>query len=311
MTEHLKCVVLGGSGFLGQALCRQLVHVGYRVSSVSRSGRPKSEFEKWHSNVDWITAAIDSDIALCTLEGANIVYHLASTTYPSTSNLDMSFDLESNTLATLRVLEAAVNQRIERVIFVSSGGTVYGIPHQNPIPEIHSTNPICSYGIHKLAIEKYMLLFQHLYELRSLILRVSNIYGENQDCTKPLGAVAHFTSSALEDKPIEIWGDGTVVRDYLHVDDVVTALLSAASYSGPHSIFNIGSGKGTSLNDLLQLLKEQMARPIDVVYKPGRAFDVAENVLDIRLASRELKWQPTVGLGKGLQKILEKNLSTR
>jgi UDP-glucose 4-epimerase len=311
MSKHLRCVVFGGSGFLGQTLCSRLVRAGYSVTSISRSGRPKREFEKWHSRVDWITASIDSDAAIRALDGAHIVYHLASTTYPSTSNLDMSFDLESNTLATLRILEAAVHRRIEKVIFVSSGGTVYGIPQQNPIPESHPTNPICSYGIHKLAIEKYLLLFQHLYGLRSVILRVSNIYGENQDCAKPLGAVAHFTSSVLEDKPIEIWGDGTVVRDYLHVDDVATALLSAASYSGSHSIFNIGSGKGTSLNDLLQLLKEQTARPVDVTYKPGRAFDVAENVLDIGLASRELKWQPTVDLAEGFQKILEKNLSTR
>ena len=101
MSEHLQCVVLGGSGFLGQALCRRLVLAGYKVRSISRSGRPKGDFEAWHSNVEWVAAPIGSDLAIRALDDAKIVYHLASSTYPSTSNLDMSFDLESNTLATV------------------------------------------------------------------------------------------------------------------------------------------------------------------------------------------------------------------
>ena len=103
----------------------------------------------------------------------------------------------------------------------------------------------------------------------SAVLRVSNIYGENQDCAKPLGAVAHFTSRIFEDKPIEVWGDGSVVRDYVHVDDVARALITAATYSGSHHIFNIGSGRGTSLNDLLKLLKKHTLLPVNVVYRPG------------------------------------------
>ena len=311
MSEHLQCVVLGGSGFLGQALCRRLLLAGYKVRSISRSGRPKGDFEAWHSNVEWIAAPIGSDLAIRALNDAKIVYHLASSTYPSTSNLDMSFDLESNTLATVRMLEAAVDLRIEKFVFVSSGGTVYGIPQHNPIKETHPTNPICSYGIHKLAIEKYLHLFQHLYGLRSVTLRVSNMYGETQDCTKPLGAVAHFTARILQGNPIEIWGDGTVVRDYIHVDDVTSAILAAASYSGPHAIFNIGSGEGTSLNELVKLLKTHTALPVNVNYKPSRNFDVAENVLDINLAMHELNWQPAMSLEEGLQKILEKNLLKR
>jgi UDP-glucose 4-epimerase len=311
MSERQKCVVLGGSGFLGQTLCRQLVHAGYRVSSITRSGRPRNQFEKWHTEVEWISASIDSDSAIRALDGSNVIYHLASTTYPSTSNLDMSSDLKSNTLATLRVLQAAANLRVDKLVFVSSGGTVYGIPQQNPIRETHPTDPICSYGIHKLAIEKYLHLFRHLYGLKSAVLRVSNIYGENQGCAKPLGAVAHFTSRIFEDKPIEVWGDGSVVRDYVHVDDVARALITAATYSGSHHIFNIGSGRGTSLNDLLKLLKKHTLLPVNVVYRPGRAFDVAENILDIRLASQELNWQPLIDLEEGLKKVLHKNLSTR
>jgi UDP-glucose 4-epimerase len=311
MNERLSCVVLGGSGFLGQALCRKLVFAGNHVRSISRSGRPLGESQPWHSDVEWFAAPLSSDFAIEALSGADIIYHLASTTLPSTSNLDMRFDLESNTLATLRILQAAIKERVERVVFVSSGGTVYGIPQHNPIQESHPTNPICSYGIHKLAIEKYLHLFHHLHGLKSIVLRVSNIYGEEQDCTKPLGAVAHFTSRVLHHEPIEIWGDGTIIRDYVHVDDVAEALLTSATYTGPESLFNIGSGSGTSLVGLVELLREYSGLPVRVAYKPGRAFDVAENVLDISLASQELDWRPIVSLPMGLQRMLAREFSKR
>lgn len=310
MSRPFTCAVLGGSGFLGQALCSRLVSSGHAVRSVSRSGRPNGASGSWHSDVEWVAAPVGSDAALRALEGAEVVYHLASSTLPSTSNLDMSFDLESNTVATLRMLDAA-KASIGRLVFVSSGGTVYGIPRQNPIPEDHPTNPICSYGIHKLAIEKYLYLFQKMYGLKSVVLRVSNIYGEEQDVAKPLGAIAHFTSHALLGEPIEIWGDGTTIRDYVHVNDVVEALLAAAAYSGDERVFNIGSGIGTSLNELVDLIRQHSPSPVRVQYKPRRPFDVAENVLDVTLASRELHWRPAVSVQAGLQRMFERRLAQR
>jgi len=263
----------------------------------------------WHSDVEWIAASIDSDHAARALEGADVVYHLASSTLPSTSNLDMSFDLQANTLGTLRLLNAA-RMRIGRLIFVSSGGTVYGSPQCNPIPESHPTNPLCAYGIHKLAIEKYLNLFQHLYGLSSITLRVSNIYGEGQDCARQLGAVAHFSDHALKGEPIEIWGDGSIVRDYVHVDDVAGALLNAATYSGTHTLFNIGSGVGTSLNELVELIQRRLHHALKINYKPGRGFDVAQNVLDIRLASAEMNWRPMIGIQAGLERMLTAKADT-
>lgn len=305
-----KCVVLGGSGFLGQALCAQLVSAGHAVHSVSRSGRPGGDPKSWHSDVNWIAAPIDSAVATRALDGADVVYHLASSTLPSTSNLDMPFDLESNTLATVRLLDRA-KDRIGRLVFVSSGGTVYGVPMENPIQESHPTNPICAYGIHKLAIEKYLQLFERLHGLRSIILRVSNIYGEEQDCIKPLGAIAHFTSHALQGESIEIWGDGTTVRDYVHVDDVARALIASAEYSGECSLFNIGSGIGTSLNELVELTRKHSPLPLRINYRQGRVFDVPQNVLDIQLASKEMDWRPTISVQAGLRRMFERRLASR
>jgi len=305
MSNESMCVVLGGSGFLGQRLCRQLVEGGFKVRSVSRTGRPRGDAQPWWSHVEWISADVGTETSAPAMVGAEIVFHLASSTYPSTSNLDAVFDLESNLVASVRMLKTAVDCQVRRVIFISSGGTVYGVPQQNPIHETHPTDPICSYGIHKLAIEKYLYLFRALKDLDSIVLRVSNIYGEFQSLERPLGAVSHFIRRAVDGKPIEIWGDGRIRRDYIHVDDVVTVLLRSMSYEGPEHLFNVGSGRSVSLNQLLELIGERITRQIVVNYKPARSFDVPENVLDIARASKELAWKPCISLETGLDRLIE------
>jgi UDP-glucose 4-epimerase len=190
------------------------------------------------------------------------------------------------------------------MVFVSSGGTVYGLARQNPIPESHPTDPICSYGIHKLTIEKYLQLFRSKNSLDSIVLRVSNVYGETQDCNRPLGAVAHFTARAVNEIPIEIWGDGTTTRDYIHIDDVVNALAKSISYEGAERLFNIGSGHGVSLNQLVEMLRQRLSKPVTVNYRPQRGCDVFENILDISRARRELSWTPGVALELGLERMI-------
>jgi UDP-glucose 4-epimerase len=307
--NKMRCLVLGGSGFLGRALCRRLLASGFGVRSVSRSGRPRVNHERWHEEVEWIEAPIGSDISISALANIDVVFHLASTTHPSTSNLEMADDLSSNAVATIRILDAAARLPIRQFVFVSSGGTVYGAPQNNPIDETHPTNPLCSYGIHKLAIEKYLHLFEHLYGLKSATLRVSNIYGETQDCAKPVGAIAHFVDRAIRNEPIEIWGDGSIIRDYVHVDDVVEALLKAATYTGAERLFNIGSGDGLSLNSLIDMIKKYSPCPISVRYKASRSFDVRANILDITKAFKELTWQPRVDLEERLARMFKPKIS--
>jgi UDP-glucose 4-epimerase len=304
MSKPLTFVVFGGSGFLGQRLCKELVAGGNNVRSVSRTGRPRGAVQSWWHNVDWVSADLGTETSAPTMVGADLVFHLASSTYPSTSNSDAVFDLESNLVGSVRMLKTAVECQVRRVIFISSGGTVYGIPKQNPISETHPTDPICSYGIHKLAIEKYLHLFRALKDLDSVVLRVSNIYGEFQSLERPLGAVSHFTHRAVKGRPIEIWGDGTIRRDYVHVDDVVDALVRSISYQGPEHIFNIGSGRSVSLNQLLELIRQRVATEIVANYTPARSFDVQENVLDITRAARELGWEPSIDLETGLDRLI-------
>lgn len=186
---------------------------------------------------------------------------------------------------------------------VSSGGTVYGVPQQVPIPETHPTEPTCSYGICKLAIEKYVALYRQLHGLDGLVLRVANPYGERQRLDATQGVVPVFLGKALRGEPLQIWGDGSTVRDFLHISDVVAALLAAARYAGEERLFNVGSGEGLSLNQLVDLLGSELQRPLAVEYLPARGFDVPTNVLCIERAQRCLGWSPQVPVAEGLHRL--------
>jgi UDP-glucose 4-epimerase len=289
---------------MGQRLCRRLLDAGMKVTSVSRRGAPEGKLATWASNVEWIAAPLDSDLCSQIVRKTDYLFHLASTTIPSTSNSDVVYDIDSNVSATIKMLTAAAATSIQRIVFISSGGAVYGTPQRLPISETHPTDPICSYGIHKLAIEKYLHLFRTTYGLGSVTLRVSNIYGESQDSHSGLGAIAHFTNSAVNGDPIEIWGDGTITRDYIHVDDVVMAVLKSVLYRGPETVLNIGTGRGTSLNEIVGMIEAQLESRVRIVYRPARNFDVQDNLLDASRAARELSWSPTISLESGVDRMI-------
>jgi UDP-glucose 4-epimerase len=229
-----------------------------------------------------------------------VAYHLVSTTLPKDSNDNPVYDVESNLLGSLRMLQLAVHHRIRKVIFSSSGGTVYGIPRQTPIPETHATDPVCSYGVCKLAIEKYLHLFRTLHGLDYCSLRISNPFGENQRIASAQGAVTTFLYKALTGEPIDVWGDGSVVRDYVYVGDATRAMVAAINAETHGQSINIGSGRGQSVNDLLMAIERMTGKPVLRRYTAARQFDVQSNVLDIRRAKEILNWQPMLTLEEGL-----------
>jgi UDP-glucose 4-epimerase len=224
---------------------------------------------------------------------------------PKTSNDDAVHDLESNLLATVQFLDLARHSTIEKIVFASSGGTVYGVPTVVPIPERHETQPLCSYGIHKLAIEHYLRLHQYLYGLDYCVLRLANPFGERQRADASQGAVSVFLDKALRGEEIVVWGDGSAVRDYIHVSDVSRAFCQAARYPGTPRIFNIGSGQGRSVNDLISSIETIVGRTVTRRYLPGRRFDVPVNVLDVSLAAEHLGWRPRCSFQEGLRRTLE------
>ena len=189
-----------------------------------------------------------------------------------------------------------------KLIFVSSGGTIYGEPENTPILEEHSTNPICSYGISKLAIEKYLHLYEHLYGLDYMVLRVSNPYGERQNPESAQGAIPVFMLKVLQNKPIQIWGDGSIARDFIYISDVVDALVTAVETNSSEKVYNIGSGVPTSLNDLVKTIENVSGKMAKIEYTPQRKLDVPVNCLNISRAATDLGWSPKVSMRDGLNK---------
>ncbi|HEY9785894.1 MAG TPA: NAD-dependent epimerase/dehydratase family protein, partial [Candidatus Obscuribacterales bacterium] len=279
----MKALVIGGNGFIGTHLVDALLAHGHEVRVFDRY---PSRFRKPIDDVEYLIGDFCNHGEMQdAVKGMEWVFHLAYTTLPQTSNDDPVYDVRSNVADTVQLLQECRQMGVAKVIFISSGGTVYGIPQTVPIPEEHPNEPICSYGISKLAIEKYLYLFYKQWGLDYVVLRISNPYGIGQNPYAKQGAIAVFMGNVARDQPITIWGDGNVVRDYLYVTDAARALVKAAEYKSSNSdprIFNIGAGRGYSLNELIDEMRRCIKRPIEVRYTPARSLDVAVNVLDIR-----------------------------
>ena len=306
MTPPTHCLVLGGRGFIGSHLIDALLAQGHRVRCFDRPHvAPLGEAHRAHPAFELYEGDLMSEADVIeALAGCEVCFHLVSTTLPKSSNADPVFDVESNVLGTVRLLTHAVKTGLRQVIFVSSGGTVYGVPLHVPIPETHPTDPVCSYGISKLTIEKYLGLFARLHGLEYTILRIANPFGERQRTEASQGAVAVFLGKVLRGQPVEIWGDGSVVRDYIYIADVVAALMAAFERSGGQEhLFNIGSGHGQSLNEVLDAIERVTGRAAIRNYLPARPFDVPRSILSIQRARDALGWAPQIDFESGLRRF--------
>ncbi|MDR5804190.1 MULTISPECIES: NAD-dependent epimerase/dehydratase family protein [unclassified Caballeronia] len=293
-------LVLGGNGFLGRHLVRALCMRGADVRVFDRGLQQHAS-----GNIVYCQGDLASGQGLDeALEGVDVVYHLISTTIPSTSNANPAFDVESNLLGTLGLLDKMKAAGVRKIVFTSSGGTVYGNPRQVPVPEDAPLEPISSYGIVKVAIEQYLRLHATLHQFDAAVLRLSNPYGLGETRIGVHGVIPTFFTKTLAREPIEVWGDGTVVRDYLHVDDAVKALVLASEWPG-FRLYNVGSGAGHSLLDILNTIKNVSGMDPDVVFHPPRSFDVKATYLDITRITSETSWRPTIDLEQGCRMFWE------
>ena len=295
----MKYLILGGNGFIGSAVRENLLTAGHSVLTFGIEPDPKCPERNGslaHLQGDFSTYSLWRPI----LAEYKTVFHCISTTTPHTADLDPSFDLQSNSGALLRFLPFAADANA-KVVFVSSAGTVYGATAERFISESHPTDPICAYGVGKLAMEKYLHFYHHRYGLSFAVARVSNPFGERQNLLRPQGAVGVFLRKAMLGEIIEVWGDGHVVRDFIYIEDVAEALVRISQYSGPSPIFNIGMGKGRSLNQIITAIEDVLGHPVIKIYKPGRPEDVPYNVLSTEKAKRQLGWRPVTSSKKAWQ----------
>lgn len=291
----MKVLILGGTGFIGQHVVKRLLVDDHQVTVFDRhADRLKL------SGVEAINADFSDTLSLSeSLIGVEKVIHLISTSVPSTSNKDPVSDIQGNLINTVKLLEIMRQSGVNDIVYFSSGGTVYGHPKVMPIVESHTNDPVCSYGIVKLAVEKYLNMYSELYGMNSVILRPSNPFGPGQTRTGVQGFIGTCIVAALTGKPLTIWGDGTVKRDYVYVTDVADATISALKYSKSDT-FNVSSGEGVSLNQIIDLVQNASGKKINLHYQEKRDFDIPEITLDNLKAKQLLGWQPSTGFNEGL-----------
>jgi len=301
----MRCVILGGAGFLGRHVGRAMAQAGYSVWSVDRAEIGPS------GSAPWLSGQVLADFAevdawVHDVGCPDVVVHLASTTVPATANADPVADAQANLVGSLRLIQrlGALSSR-PRLLFASSGGAVYGVPQSVPIDEDHPTVPLGAYGVTKLAIEHHLRIAETQFGLPYRVLRLSNPYGEWQRPQGVQGVIAVFAYRALRGQPVEVWGDGSVVRDFVYAADVGRAFAAAAVHQGPSRVFNVGEGSGHSINHIIRTLEHLLGRPVARRQFPARPFDPPINVLDIRRARDELGWTPTVALEQGMAKTLD------
>lgn len=301
-----KCLVLGGGGFLGSHACDALLAHGYHLRIFEKLYVDRENVQHLISDVEWQEGDFTNESHLRDIvQGMDCIVHAIGTTLPKDSNENPAYDISSNVISTLHLLNAAKEAGVRKIIFFSSGGTVYGIPRTVPITEDHPTDPISSYGIQKLTIEKYLHLYHRMHGIDYAVMRISNPYGERQRPEASQGAVAVFLYHILRDEPIEIWGDGSVTRDYLHISDLAGVIPSLLTYEGKYKLFNISSGRGLSLLDMIRTFEKVTGRSVELRFTPSRPFDVPVNVLDNTRARQELGWTPRVDFAQGVKRTLE------
>jgi UDP-glucose 4-epimerase len=296
----LRVLVLGGCGFIGSHVVDAMLAANLSVRVLDRG---PEKFRAPLEGVDYVFADFrDVNRLYESLVDVDVVVHLISATVPGTAALDPQADVRDNLLPAIAVLEAMLKLSVRKIVYASSGGTVYGVPEVVPTPETHPLRPVNSYGIVKVAIESYVEMYARAHGMSATIIRPSNPYGPRQGHTGVQGVVTTFMNRVLNDEPIHVWGDGSVVRDYVYVEDLAT-LCVAAVVAGQGGTFNAGSGVGVSINEVVAGLRKVTGRELRVSYQPGRSIDVPRSILDIQAAKMQLGWEPHVSFYEGLERL--------
>lgn len=303
-----KIVILGAGGFIGKNIIRKLSKdKDNYILAMDIDGKRLDYFNNpIYKNVKTYTMNFnDVHSYEDMLEGQDYLFHLISTTVPSTSNIHIPTEFRENVTNTIYLLDACVNYKIGCVIFMSSGGTVYGKEYSCPLNEDLAPKPINSYGIQKVTIEHLLYLYKCQYNLNYKIVRLSNPYGPFQSTNGLQGVVSNFIYRALHDQDLIIFGDGSVIRDYIYIDDAVEAILNIAFKENKYDIYNVGSGKGVSINHIVDLIKKVVLTKSKVVYYDGRSVDVPCNFLNIDRYESVFGKNSFVSLCDGIKKTAE------
>ena len=304
MADGRTALVTGGAGFIGSHLVDRLLSLGYRVVVIDdlSSGKlknlnPAASFH--HSDITQPASA-----EVFQMEQPDLVFHLAAQTSVPYSTRDPVKDSEVNVIGTLRMLEAARRHAVEKFIYSSTGGALYGEPKGDPCPDDHPVTPLSPYGMSKRMGDLEMEFYRRIYRLNYTSLRYGNVYGPRQDPHGEAGVIAIFSRAMLEGKQPEIFGDGSQDRDFVSVDDVVEANILAID-RGDGMSMNIGTGQRTSINRIFEMLKDIIGFKWGPVHSAARLGDVYRISLESTRAQQELGWSAQVDLEDGLRRTVD------
>jgi len=289
-------LLLGGGGFIGQALASRLVTAGHAVTILARH-LP----EQTLPGTTWRQGALeDVSLLMKLLPRSSAVFHLATTSTPGSYRDEPAREVQENLFPLLRLLEVMATYPELPLIYLSSGGAIYGNPSTLPVPETHPATPLSYHAAGKAAAEHFLGVFARAGRIVT-ILRPSNAYGPGQPFKQGFGVVRALLENIKRDAPMEIWGDGETVRDYLFIDDLSQACLRALE-NPTTGTFNLGSGVGHSLNEICRLAQEITGERLNIHYRPARGVDVKAVVLDSTAFRQRFDWQPRVTLEQGISR---------
>lgn len=289
----MHVLIIGGNGFIGHNTATYLLESGYEIGIYDRNCQPPSLECDYYCR-DLLNDPIFPDM----LKGYHAVIYLISASTPQTSMMDPSLVYEKEIFLLLKFLSECVKSGIRRVIYASSGGTIYG-ENSHANCEDSDTWPVCHYAVGKLACEKILNLYNQLYGMENVILRISNPYGKGQLPESGVGAVTAFVDRILKGETITLYGDGTTIRDFIDIQYVAQSFRLALEWEFSDEIspvFNIGSGRGISLNQVIAIICDAVERKARIQYCPARSFDVMCNYLDIEKARIYLGYHPPENL---------------
>lgn len=299
-----KCLVLGANGFIGSHLVDQLAEQGHDIVAFDRFGADARFVQKPNITKIYGNFLNKADL-IEALKGVEYVFHFISTTNPATAENDPLIDIETNIRMSVELFQACVDAKVKRVIFASTGGAIYGQGVGKPFTEDDIAQPISPYAIGKLTIEHYLRYFKVKHGLDSVVVRISNPYGERQPLHARQGVIPVFLENILNQQPLTVLGDGSMVRDYIYVKDVVRMVASIFERDTEHDVYNIGSGSGSSVNDLVQAIESVVGKPAVVEHKPAPATFVHSVTLNTERYQNEFGAPQLTDLRTGLQATIQ------
>jgi len=302
--NKIKILVLGADGFIGSNLIKRLIQrkdVDLVAFDLFTDGKIRNlDFSE---NLEFFSGNfLNRDDIQRALEGVNYVFHCISLTTPGSSMNDPVMDVDTNIKGTIILLEECVRAGVGRIIYASSGGAIYGDQGKEIYSETDSVLPISPYAISKATIEHYLRYFKRHYGLDSLVLRYSNPYGPGQNVVGSQGIIPIFLHLVSEKKPIVVFGDGTNVRDYIYIDDLINITEKLFDRKTLFDVYNVGSGIGVTINDVVSTIKKVTKEPVTVNYLPSRDADVKRVVLDLSRLESETYLESATSLENGIMR---------